>query len=56
MDHFCYLYFVFVMLSCMFIAALLLPLGTLVCDVLLYLCNFPVECPRSGVVLDCIDF
>ena len=37
MDHFCYLCFVFVMLSCLFIAALWLPLGSLVCDVYLLL-------------------
>ena len=26
-----------------------------VCDVSLCFCHFPVWCPRSGVVLDCID-
>ena len=31
------------------------PLGSLVCDVLLCLCHFPVWCPGSGVVLDYID-
>ena len=28
------------------------PLGSLVCDVLLYFCHFPMRCPGSGVVLD----
>ena len=32
------------------------PLGSFVCDVLLCICNFPMWCPGSGVVLDCIDF
>ena len=27
----------------------------LVCDILLCFCHFPVWCPGSGVVLDCID-
>ena len=31
------------------------PLGSLVCDVLLCFCHFPIWYPRSGVVLDCID-
>ena len=33
-----------------------LPLGSLVCDVF-FLCfsQFPMWCPWSGVVLDCID-
>ena len=39
MDHFCYLCFVFVMLSC-----------------LAFVAFFPVWCPGSVVVLDCIDF
>ena len=26
-----------------------------VCDVLFLFCHFPVWCPGSGVVLDCID-
>ena len=51
----------FVMLLYLFIAACghLLgkgwPLGSLVCDVFLCFCHFPVWCPGSGVVLDCID-
>ena len=32
------------------------PLGSLVCDYLLCFCHFPLWCPGSGVVLDCIDF
>ena len=31
------------------------PLCSLVCDVFLCLCHFPMMCPESGVVLDCID-
>ena len=31
------------------------PLGSLVCDVFLCYCHFPMRCPGSGVVLDCID-
>ena len=31
------------------------PLGSLVCDVFLCLCHLPIPCPRSCVVLDCIN-
>ena len=31
------------------------PLGSLVCYVLLCFCHFPMWCPGSSVVLDCID-
>ena len=31
------------------------PHGSLVCDVFLCFCHFPMWCPGSGVVLDCID-
>ena len=31
------------------------PLGSLVYDVFVF-CHFPMLCPVSGVVLDCIDF
>ena len=61
MDPFCYLCFMFIMLSCLFNAALWSPagkgqpLGALVCDVFLRFCHFPMWCPGSGVVLDCID-
>ena len=61
MDQFCYLCFVFVMISCLFIAALWSPAGRgltswlLVCDVFLCFCHFTMWCPGSGVVLDCID-
>ena len=41
MDHFCNLCFVFVMLSCLFIAALWSPAGSLVCGVLLCFVTFP---------------
>ena len=32
------------------------PLGSLVCDVFLYFCHFPIRCSGSGLVLDCIVF
>ena len=32
------------------------PLGSLVCDVLLCICYFPMWCPGSGVVLECNNF
>ena len=32
------------------------PLGSLVCDIFLCFCHFPMWFPESGVVLDCIDF
>ena len=62
MDPFCYLYVS--CLSCCLVCSLqpcghLLgkgwPLGSLVCDVFLCFCHFPMWCPGSGVVLDCID-
>ena len=31
------------------------PLGSLVCYVLLCFCHFPICCPGSDVLLDCID-
>ena len=55
MDHF------WLFIFCVFIAALRSPagkdwsLGLLVCEVLLCFCQFPMWCPGSGVVLDCID-
>ena len=61
MDHLCYLCFVFVMLSRLFIAALWLPAGKVVTSCLLFVmfncvfCQFPIWYPGSGVVLDCID-
>ena len=62
MDHFCYLRFVFAMLSCLLIAALWSPAGRGLTSLLsCLLCfkvfsHFSVRCPRSGVVLACIDF
>ena len=59
MDHFCYLCFVFVMFSCLFIAALWSPnvltsrLSCMWC--LIVFCHFTISCAGSGVVLDCID-
>ena len=60
MDHFCYLCFVFIMFSCLFIAALWSTaekgltswLSCIRC--LLCFWHFPVRCPVLGVVLDCI--
>ena len=60
-DPFCYLGFVFSMLSCLFIAALWSPAGkgltsNLSCMLFfLVFCHFPMWCPWSGVVLDYID-
>ena len=57
MDHFCYLCFVFVMLSCLFVQPCghLLgkdhPLGSLVCDIFLCFSTFPC----GVLILDCID-
>ena len=63
MDHFCYLCFLFVMLSCLVIAALCLwsPAGKgltswLSCvQCCIVYCRFPMWCPVSDVALDCID-
>ena len=61
MDHFCYLYFVFVMHSCLFSAALWSPAGKGLTSCLSCVLSFVVFChffvwyPASGVVLDCID-
>ena len=55
MDHF------WLTIICVLIAALQSPagkdrpLGSLVCEVLLCFCQFPMWCPGSGVVLYCID-
>ena len=57
-----FIYLLFVMLSCLFIAALWSPagkgdsLGSLVCDVFLCFCYFLMWCPGLGMVLDCINF
>ena len=62
MGHSCYLSIVFFMLMRLFIAALWPPAGkgltswlSIVCDVLLCFCHFPMWYPGSDVVLDCID-
>ena len=58
MDHFCYLCFVFVMLSCVFIAALCSPAGErtdLLALLYVVFWHFPMWFPGSGLVLDCID-
>ena len=31
------------------------PLDFPVCDVLVCFCHFPIQCPGSGVALDCLD-
>ena len=49
----------FVMLFCMFIAALWSTAGkglSCVCGVFIVFLSLSVWCPGSGVVLDCIDF
>ena len=46
--------FVFVILSCLLLRKGK-PLGTLVCDVFLVFCHFPIRCPGSFVILDCIE-
>ena len=61
MDHFCYLYFLFVTLSCLFNAALWSPAGKgltpwLSCAwCFVVFCHFPVWCPGSGEVLLIFD-
>ena len=57
-DLFCYSCFVSVMLSCLYIAALghLLGKGSLVFDAFFCYSHFPMCCPVSGLVLDCINF
>ena len=59
MDHFCYLCFVFVMLSNLFIAALWSPAGkgltSLVCNVFLYLCHFPMWCQVWYLIVSITD-
>ena len=62
MDHFCYLFFVSVMLSCLFSAVLWSPAGKglaswLFCVLcLLVFLSLSHVMSGSGVVLDCIDF
>ena len=56
MDPFCYLFFVFVMLPCLFIACLeRADLLALLSHVFFWFCHLSMWCPESGVVLDCID-
>ena len=60
MDHTCYLCFVFVMRSRLFIATLLSPAGKGLTSWLSFVmfncvCHFPISHPGSGVELDCID-
>ena len=58
-DHLCYLCCVFVMLSCLFIAAMWSPAGKGLTSWLLFVMFvfllLPMWYPGSGVVLDCID-
>ena len=61
MDLLCYLCLVFVMLSRLFMAALLTSAGKGLISWLSFVmfncvCHFPIWYPGSGVVLDCIDF
>ena len=61
MDHLCYLYLVFFMLSRLFIAALWLPAGTGLTSRLLFVVfncvfvTFPCGILGRSVVLDCIE-
>ena len=61
MYNFCYLCFVFAMLSCLFNAALWSPAGKGLSSWLscvrsfVVFCHFPVWFLGSGVLLDCID-
>ena len=59
MDHLCYLYLVFVMLLRLLIAALWSSarkgMTSWPSFVMLFFFLFPMWCPWSGVVLDCID-
>ena len=54
------IFFCLFRLGCLFLAALWSPVRKgltswlSVCDVSLCFCHFPIWCPRSGVVLDCI--
>ena len=61
MDHFCYLCFVFVVRSCLFVVALWTPaekeltswLSCISCFIVFLLLS--MGCPGSGVMLYCID-
>ena len=61
MDHFCYLCFLFAMPSYLFNAAMWSPAQKglnfwLSCECFFVcFCHFPVWCPGSGVVRDCIN-
>ena len=61
MDLFCYLCFVSVMLffcslqHCGNLLAMDKLLGSPVCDVFLCFCHFPMWCPGSGVLFECIN-
>ena len=56
MDNLCYLCFVFVILSCLFITALWSPAEKGLTSWFSYVfCQIPMWCSGSGVVFDCID-
>ena len=57
MDHFCYFCFVFVnsLQPCGHLLGKGRPLGSLIYDVLLWFCHFPIWCPGSGVMPECIS-
>ena len=62
MDPFCYLCFELVMLSCLCHCSLVVTcweraylLALLYVMFFLCFCHFPMWCPGSGVVLECID-
>ena len=58
MDPFCYLWFVFVSHNVLSVHCNLgkrLTSWLFVCDVFLCFCHFPIWCPRSLMVFDCIN-
>ena len=46
---------VFAILSCLFLAALWSPAGKGLVFLWSFCRHFPIQCPGSGVVLDCMD-
>ena len=51
------IFFVYAILTCLFIAVLSSPPGEGLTSLLsCFFCHFPIWCPGSGIVIDCIDF
>ena len=60
MDTFCYLYFMFTLLCCLFVPCshviTFWERNDLLCVVFsCFFFHFPILCSRSGMILDCID-